>query len=160
MRKLFFLRHGVAYDREEWEGKNDEERPLTKDGIAAMKREAKMLRAMDLDIDRIISSPLVRAFDTARIASKKLVLDVEVNDLLKPGFNLSALQNLLGQLKDGKRILIVGHEPDFSNTIGALIGGGTIVLDKGGLARVDITSADPLRGELVWLLTPKWLKED
>jgi phosphohistidine phosphatase len=52
-------------------------------------------------------------------------------------------------------MMLVGHEPDFSLTISALTGGGRILLKKGGLARVDLTSSEPLQGELVWLLPPK-----
>jgi phosphohistidine phosphatase SixA len=50
--------------------------------------------------------------------------------------------------------MIVGHEPDFSRTISQLIGGGDVIMRKGGLARVDIKSGNQQRGELVWLLTP------
>jgi phosphohistidine phosphatase len=54
--------------------------------------------------------------------------------------------------------MLVGHEPDFSLTISALIGGGKVILKKGGLARVDITTIDALQGELVWLLPPKSMR--
>jgi phosphohistidine phosphatase len=53
--------------------------------------------------------------------------------------------------------MLVGHEPSFSQVIGQLIGGGRIVMKKGGLARVDVNSIDTLPGELVWLLAPKML---
>jgi phosphohistidine phosphatase len=53
--------------------------------------------------------------------------------------------------------MLVGHEPDFSRTISALIGGGRVVMKKGGLARVDVESIDPPDGELVWLVTSKTL---
>jgi len=158
MVKLYFLRHGVAYDREEWTGDNDELRPLTDGGVDAMKREAKAMRAMKLKLDVIVTSPLVRARDTAKIVSKALDVKVEENDLLKPGFNPKTLKALLQQYADARRIMIVGHEPDFSSVIGKLIGRGTVVMRKGGLARVDITAQSPsLRGELVWLLTPSLL---
>jgi phosphohistidine phosphatase len=51
--------------------------------------------------------------------------------------------------------MLVGHEPDFSRTIADLIGGGRVVMKKGGLARVDLESVDPPSGALVWLLAPK-----
>ena len=65
----------MAYEREEWKGDNDELRPLTEDGIDAMKREAKVLRDMKLKLDMIITSPLVRARDTAKIAAKALDME-------------------------------------------------------------------------------------
>jgi phosphohistidine phosphatase len=158
MVKLYLLRHGVAYEREEWQGDNDELRPLTDDGIAAMKREAKVLRDMKLKLDGIITSPLVRARDTAKIVAKALDMKVKENDLLKPGFDVEALRTLLQQNGDAKRVMIVGHEPDFSHVIAQLIGGGAVVMRKGGLARVDTTTEGAsLRGELVWLLTPRLL---
>jgi phosphohistidine phosphatase len=158
MVKLYLLRHGVAYEREEWTGESDELRPLTDDGIDAMKREAKSIRVMKLKLDVLVSSPLVRARDTAKIVARTLDLKVNENDLLRPGFDLEALRALLQQHSGAKRIMIVGHEPDFSIVIAQLIGGGTVVMRKGGLARVDVTvQGNSLRGELVWLLTPSLL---
>jgi phosphohistidine phosphatase SixA len=55
------------------------------------------------------------------------------------------------------KLLLVGHEPDFSTVIGQLIGAGRIVCKKGGLARVDLKSPHELPGELVWLLPPRLL---
>src|SRR5258708_30382004 len=136
MTKLYFLRHGVAYEREEWKGEDDELRPLTDEGIAAMKREAKYLRDdLKLKVDRIITSPLVRAHDTARYVAKSLKIDLEESNLLKPGFDLQALDELIGKSDDDSKVIIVGHEPDFSRTISQLIGGGDVIMRKGGLAR-------------------------
>lgn len=156
--KIYFLRHGVAYEREEWQGENDGLRPLTDDGIKDMKREAKMLRDMSLKLDAIVSSPLVRARQTAKIVAKKLDMEVQQDELLKPGFDVEALGALLARHSSDRRLMLVGHEPDFSRTIAQLIGGGTVDMAKGGLARVD-TDGDtrPLRGSLIWLLTPKLL---
>jgi phosphohistidine phosphatase len=156
-KRVYFLRHGVAYEREEWDGDNDELRPLTPDGIEAMKREAKYLHEIKLKIDALVTSPLVRAHDTAKIVAKALDLDLVESDLLKPGFNLSALGKLIKECSPAERIMIVGHEPDFSSTISQLIGGGEVEMRKGGLARIDITRQRPLRGQLVALLTPKFL---
>ncbi|MBZ0288948.1 MAG: hypothetical protein K8I30_15125, partial [Anaerolineae bacterium] len=52
-------------------------------------------------------------------------------------------------------IMFVGHEPDFSTAVSKLIGGGEIVMKKGGMARVDLFSTTPLRGALVWVIPPK-----
>lgn len=155
MTKLYFLRHGEAGDRDAWMGENDELRPLTEEGIAAMKREARHVGDMKLKLDVIVTSPLVRARETAKIVAKAFGLKAQENDLLKPGFNVDALQKLLVQYPDTKRLMVVGHEPDFSSVIGQLIGSASVVMRKGGLARVDLTS--PMRGELVWLLTPQLL---
>ena len=155
--KLYLLRHGAAYDREDWQDKDDELRPLTDDGTDAMKREARRLSQMKLKLDAIVTSPLVRARETAWLVARALDMKVDENPLLKPGFNLDALDILLGQYVEFNRLMIVGHEPDFSQVIAQLIGGGTILMRKGGLARVDISELHPPHGELVWLLTPSVL---
>ncbi|HLY25845.1 MAG TPA: histidine phosphatase family protein, partial [Aggregatilineales bacterium] len=76
MVELYLLRHGVAYERDEWEGQDDELRPLTKKGIAKMESEAKTLKHFDLNLDKIISSPLTRAAQTAQIVADELKLKV------------------------------------------------------------------------------------
>ena len=155
--KLYFLRHGVAYERDEWQGDNDELRPLTDEGKSAMKREAKYLKQIKLELDCLITSPLVRAHDTAQFVANALDLKLEESPLLKPGFDVVALGKLLKQYNPSKGIMVVGHEPDFSSVISAVIGGGSIEMRKGGLARIDLTQVDPPGGDLVWLLTPSVL---
>lgn len=149
--KLYFLRHGLA-DWPAWD-KPDEERPLTPEGIERMKLEAKTIKRLKLAPEAILSSPLVRARQTADIVADRLGLPVKVSSLLAPGFNAQKLDKLVREA-DAGALMLVGHEPDFSTTISQLIGGGHIVMKKGGLARVDITALDPLNGELVWLLAP------
>ncbi len=154
--KLYFLRHGLA-DWPDWD-KPDEERPLTPDGIERMKLEAKTITRLKLAPDAILSSPLVRARQTADIVADRLGLPVKVAPALAPGFSLTKLEKLVRDADPGA-LMLVGHEPDFSTTISQLIGGGHVIMKKGGLARVDITSLDPLGGELVWLLAPAVLAD-
>ncbi len=154
MTKLYFLRHGKAYDRQDWDGKDDDLRPLTGEGIELLRQTAQTLRRLDLNLDAIITSPLVRARDTAQLVARELDKVVDESPMLKPGFDHNALIRLIGEHTGAERLLLVGHEPDFSQVISELIGGGAVVMKKGGLARVDITAQTPLRGELVWLLPP------
>jgi phosphohistidine phosphatase len=153
---LHFLRHGVAGSREEWRG-DDALRPLTKKGMQNMVSQAKSMAAMDLKLDLILTSPLARAFQTADIVADELEMGEKLvqDERLSPGFGIDDLAQVLKDYTDAENIMLVGHEPDFSQTIAALVGGGRVLLKKGGLARVDITSADPLQGELVWLLPPR-----
>ncbi|MBI3244441.1 MAG: histidine phosphatase family protein [Chloroflexi bacterium] len=155
--KLYFLRHGLA-DWPDWTGADDE-RPLTPDGIEKMKLEAKAIKRLKLKPDAILSSPLIRARQTADLVADRLGLTVKVTRLLAPGFNIAQLDKLVREA-DAATLLFVGHEPDFSTTLSQLIGGGHVVMKKGGLARVDITALDPLSGELVWLLAPAVLTND
>jgi phosphohistidine phosphatase len=155
--KLYFLRHGRA-DRSAWMGL-DYERPLTEDGKERMRYEADFLAQLDIGPDHILTSPLVRAYQTAEIVAERLnMLDLlTVDARLEPGFGPSDLAEILEEYPLADEILFSGHEPDFSLTISYLIGGGNVVCKKGSLARVALVDAGPLAGELVWLIPPKAL---
>ena len=155
--KLYFLRHGRA-DRSAWMGM-DFERPLTEEGKERMAQEADTIHQLDLGLDAILTSPLVRAYQTAEIVAERLnLLDLlVVDERLEPGFGPSDLAEILEEHPQADEIMLVGHEPDFSEIISYLIGGGTIVCKKGSLARVDLIDAGPMAGELAWLIPPKAL---
>ena len=156
---LYFLRHGLAGVREEWQG-DDARRPLTKKGSKNLVTQAKTLARLDLQLDVIITSPLTRAFQTADIiaGALKMVAQLKQDERLAPGFGRDDLEQVLADHPQAKTIMLVGHEPDFSLTISALIGGGKVILKKGSLTRVDITATAPLQGNLVWLLPPKSMR--
>lgn len=154
--KIYFLRHGLAGERSEWKH-DDAARPLTDEGIDKMKRIAATLAALDLGLGVIVTSPLVRAKQTAEIVAQTLNLKLIEDARLAPGFNVEQLHALLLDHPDAEALMVVGHEPDFSDTISALIGGGRIVCKKGGLALVELPNAQSRKGELVWLIPPKVL---
>ena len=156
--RLYFLRHGLAGNQSDWKG-DDFDRPLTEEGKERMARQAATLVKLELEVDSIITSPLVRAFQTAEIVAKKMdLLDRLVKDeRLSPGFNPSRLALVVKSYPQANALILVGHEPDMSLTISHLIGGGRLVCKKGSFARVDIPSPTSLKGELVWLATPKIL---
>jgi phosphohistidine phosphatase len=155
--RVYFLRHGKA-DRSQWHG-DDDARPLTAEGEEAMRREAKALRAMDLALDLIVTSPLARARQTAELVADELGLRGRLveDERLAHGFDARRLEQVLAAHGPAESVMVVGHEPDFSAAVAELIGGGDIVLKKGGLARVDVTVPVAGGGELVWLLTPPLL---
>lgn len=157
--ELYFLRHGLAGSRRRWAGL-DSERPLTDDGKALMEREAATLEALGLSLDVIVTSPLARASQTAEIVARKVgLLDRLVTDeRLVPGFGVRELREILGDHPDAVAVMLVGHEPDFSLTVGDLIGGGTVAFKKGGLGRVHASDASLGDAELVWLLPPSVLR--
>jgi phosphohistidine phosphatase len=150
--RLYFFRHAIAHDASE--NMTDAERPLTKAGIANTERAAQMLVALGLKLDYLFSSPLLRARQTADILAPALGVLVDERKEVAPGFSITSIEPLLHGMDHGNEIMFVGHEPDFSRTISSLVG-GRLVMKKGGLARVDIVSYEPLLGELVWLLAPK-----
>jgi phosphohistidine phosphatase len=157
--KLYFLRHGEAGSRQDWRG-DDSERPLTAAGKKRMKREASGIRKLKLPLAIIISSPLVRALQTAEIVARahgspaRLVTDSR----LRPGFGSKHLAALVAEHRGAKGMMLVGHEPDFSETISRVTGGGRLAMKKGALACVEVEDRASVRGTLVWLAPPKLLE--
>ena len=137
--RLYFLRHGQAGSRTEWQ-EDDSARPLTTEGKRRMKREAATMRKLVLPLDLIVSSPLIRARQTAEIVAETLGLTARLvtDSRLEPGFDPRQLKALLTAHRDASALMLVGHEPDFSETIGHLIGGGRLDLKKGALALVEL----------------------
>lgn len=149
--RLYFFRHAIAHDADD--KTPDEQRALTDEGIARTKRAGQVLKAMGVKPDRLFSSPLVRAEQTAEILAHALGVSVEVRKEVSPGFSIAAVESLTHDF-DKEEIMFVGHEPDFSTTINSLTG-GRVIVKRGGLARVEIVSRRPLLGNLVWLIAPK-----
>ncbi|MBV8372082.1 MAG: histidine phosphatase family protein [Candidatus Eremiobacteraeota bacterium] len=154
--KCYFLRHGLAGDPEQWPG-DDFARPLTAAGEQRMAREAKTLAALALDLNIILTSPLVRAKQTAAIVAEKLDVRVAEDARLGSGFNTRALGEILHERAQASAIMLVGHEPSMSATIGSVVGAARLDLKKGGLACVNFDDPDHPAGELLWLVPPKIL---
>lgn len=152
---LYFVRHGIAANRAEWEA-SDEGRPLTGKGKKQMKAMGRLMRKVGVETDFIFTSPLKRALQTAKIIAGELDCKEKMveDGRLAPGFGIPQLKELVASHSDKKALMLVGHEPDFGYTIGTLIGGGHVLCAKGGLARVDISDPQILEGELVWLIPP------
>lgn len=124
---IYLLRHGAA---EDGEGKDDAARELTGKGRRQAEAAGKALAALGVELDACLTSPKVRARDTARIACEPLGIEAEEVAELRGGpFDALGLASGRGDL------LLVGHEPDFSNEI-ARITGAQVKLRKGGLAAV------------------------
>jgi len=157
--RLFFLRHGPA-DRDQFDGDDDDLRPLVARGRRRMRVAAEFLARLEPGIDAVVTSPLVRARETAEIVASRLGLGDRVREDERLGldFDLPALAAILAGLRDDhRRILLVGHEPGFSTVVGELTGGSRVSMKKGALARVDLTPGAGPHGRLVWLLQPRVL---
>ncbi|MCL4396107.1 MAG: phosphohistidine phosphatase SixA, partial [Chloroflexi bacterium] len=154
--RIYFLRHGLAGDRNDWTG-DDYDRPLTEEGKERMTRQAATMAKLGLDPDVIVTSPLVRAVQTAEIVARVLKRDDRLvkDDRLGPGFGASELTGILESQPNATSVMLVGHEPGMSETISRLIGGGRVVCKKASLACVEIPHTASLRGELVWLYNAK-----
>ena len=151
--RLYFFRHGIAEDFVE-DG-TDSARPLTREGSARTKAMARVLLTVGVKPRRLYTSPLLRARQTAEIVAQVLGVKVTVRKALAPGFDVDAIATLITGLRNMDEVMFIGHEPDFSTLISQLIGGGDVIMKKGGVARVDIGVQHPPRGALVWLLAPK-----
>ncbi len=154
--RCFFLRHGIAVESDEWRG-SDFDRPLTGEGRSRMEREAAAIAELSLGIERIVTSPLLRAKQTAEIVADRLRLrgGPVVDERLGLGFNRRRLQEVLAD-HDGVTVALVGHEPSMSATIGSAIGDASIELKKAALACVDLP--DPAStGTLTFLIPAKVL---
>ena len=151
--KLCFLRHGEA-DWPNWD-KPDNERPLTERGRKEMKRVAKFLECLKFSADAILTSPLPRASQTAEIVAKRLRIELKTEAALAHGFNVARLRRLLGKA-DADCVMVVGHEPNFSEVIKELTG-GEIKLSKAGVALLEVNRGCT-SGKLLWLFPPKFSK--
>ena len=170
---LFILRHGCAGNRLS-DPMKDTKRQLTVSGKKEVVEIAKSLKKLGVNFNVIISSPLTRAFQTAKIIAEEynLTEQIEQSEELKPNGSKDSLSNKLSKLNIDSVILIVGHEPYLSSMINDIISNNAdtdrnyntnhnnIILKKAGLSRIKITSTVPkLKGELRWLLTPRILKK-
>lgn len=124
---IYLLRHG---DAEEGTG-DDAARRLTAKGERQARAAGEALRSLGTAINTCLTSPKVRAADTARLACEALGLEPEVTDELREG-RFDSLSLVAGR----GDVLLVGHEPDFSGEVARLTG-ANVKLRKGGLAIVD-----------------------
>ena len=151
--RVYFLRHGEA-DWPNWD-KPDDERPLTERGKKEMRKVAKFLCELDLPLEDIISSPLPRARQTADVVADRFELHVREHEGLTKDFSVSRLKEIV-QEYPVDNLMIVGHEPNFTDVISGLTG-ADCKLSKGGLALVDLDE-QKMKGRLLWLFPPKFAK--
>src|SRR5258706_15313661 len=152
---IYLIRHGDSVDLADWHGQDDAMRPVTPEGIAKLKRQARTLAQCKLPIDTLISSPFVRARQTAAIVGEALHLPVIEDALLtRTQFALAQLEQVLAKYPQSQHLILAGHEPDFSKIMSAVIGGGSLAIDHGGIGRISMKTIHPASGTLVWLLTP------
>jgi phosphohistidine phosphatase len=159
---LYILRHGIAVERGTPGYAKDADRPLTPEGERKLASIGEAMQRLELSFDLILTSPYVRAQQTAEIVAKVLGArkKLEFSDALVPD---GSMQELVGSLNRHRpvpdSVLLVGHEPYLSGLISLLVSGKEnccVVLKKGGLCKLTTESLRPGRcAALEWLLTPK-----
>ena len=149
--QLWLLRHGEAVPHE---SKADEERELTARGERQALAAGAALARLGLELDACYASPKVRAIDTAKLACRALNIEPIAHEPLAAGFEVDDAIELLRAHGDDARVLVVGHEPDFSRVVHDLTG-GKVDFKKGGVAAVRV---DGRPAELLVLLRPRELE--
>jgi len=159
---LFILRHGIAVERGAPGYANDSDRPLTPEGEHKLQLIAQAIQALEPGFDLILSSPYLRARQTAEIVAGVLGLckKLDFSYTLMPDGSTRRLVEVLSRLRPApESVLLVGHEPYLSGLISLLVSGGetcAVALKKGGLCKLTTESLKHGRcATLEWLLTLK-----
>lgn len=160
--ELYLVRHGVAADRGD-EYPDDSMRPLTREGVTRLRKEAQALETLGVGFDHIITSPLVRTKQTADVLAQHMSSQpsVSTSDSLAPAGTPAAVLHELGKHMRKGRIALVGHEPNIGELAARLIG-SRVPLDfkKGAVCRIDFEVFPPKgTGQLRWFVTPKMLRK-
>ncbi len=157
---LYIVRHAIAAERGP-EYPDDTQRPLTDDGISRFRKVVAGLGDLDVEVDLILTSPLLRARQTADLLSKGLSGHPSVVETgaLSPD---AAYKDLTSELRRHARrssVALVGHEPSLGEIAARLVGcPGRFDFRKGGVCRIDVTRLPPtVPGHLQWFAPPRML---
>jgi phosphohistidine phosphatase len=163
LRTVYLVRHAIAADMgPAW--RSDAERPLTEEGIDRWKRQVRGLREFEVSIDHVLTSPYVRARQTAELLAAGLRPEPVMTDCpaLRPGGRFEDLMRDAGAVfhAGASSIALVGHEPSIGSIAGRLIGAThPIPFKKGAVCRVNFDgSPGPGAGWLAWFLPPRALR--
>ncbi|MEK6324047.1 MAG: phosphohistidine phosphatase SixA [Acidobacteriota bacterium] len=164
--ELYVIRHAIAEPLGKGNQFSDEKRALTEEGRNRMREAVKGLRKLGVELDLIMTSPLVRAVETAEILAGSMGIsrkEIQHTPALAPG---ALAEQLFAEIKShggAESIALVGHQPDLGSLISRIIqsdhGVLSIQLKKGSIGCINVTETVPtLRGALMWLLTSRQLR--
>ncbi len=153
---LYLMRHanaGLSKDNPLLDAK----RGLIKEGKEQCILMARMMSALKVQVDVIVSSPLKRAMQTAQFVGTELGYEakVETSPALGPDADFAHFQQMLAKYADREGVLVVGHNPNLFKFLGRIItgnGGAGVRMRKGSVARIDMDRHPPL---LQWLIDPR-----
>jgi len=162
--QLFIVRHGIAVDREDPKCPPDPERYLTEEGTEKTKQVAKGVAALGISADLMLTSPYVRAEQTAELFAAALGYAkqrIRRTDLLLPGAEPSLLFRELAKEKQASAVFLFGHAPHLDDVIATALGSKKhlTALKKAGVAFLELKRLSPPIGEIVWLAIPKLLRK-
>lgn len=162
--EVYLIRHGIAAERGTYT--NDEQRPLVEKGRIKTKQVAEKLLTINLKFDRILTSPLTRAHQTAEIFQKVgLTNQIEIFEPLAPDGDIERWLEWYSQFSESNsdcKLALVGHQPDLGNWAEMLVWGSIkeqIIVKKAGIVGLNVPKINnPLsKSELFLLTSPKWL---
>ena len=158
--ELYIVRHGIAIDREDPKAPAEAERFLTEEGIAKTKQVAKGIAALGVHADLMVSSPYLRAMQTAAIFASALDYPehkIRQSESLLPGAEPVAFLRELAREKNASSVFCFGHAPHVDGLLAATVGAPRHItsMKKAGVAFVELKRVSPPNGQLVWLVTPK-----
>jgi phosphohistidine phosphatase len=160
--QLYIVRHGIAIDREDPRCPPDPERYLTEEGVEKTAQVAKGMAALGIAGDLFLTSPYVRAVQTAEIFANALDYvkqKIRRTDLLLPGAEPSHIFRELARDKQAS-VFLFGHAPQLDDVMATALGSKKhlTALKKAGVALVELKRVSPPIGTLVWLAIPKLLR--
>jgi phosphohistidine phosphatase len=161
--EIYVVRHGIAIDREDPKCPPDPERYLTEEGIEKTKRVAAAVAGLSATPDLLLSSPYVRATQTAEIFAAALDYPkqkIRHTDALLPGAEPTLFFRELAKDKQTSTLFVFGHAPQLDDLIAAALGSKHHItsLKKAGVALIELKRVSPPSGQLIWLATPKVLR--
>jgi phosphohistidine phosphatase len=161
--QLYIVRHGIAIDREDPKCPPDPQRYLTEEGVEKTEQVAKGLAALRVTADLLLSSPYVRAAQTAEIFAAALDYakqKIRRTDLLLPGAEPSLLFRELAKERQASSIFLFGHAPQLDDIVATALGSKRHItsLKKAGVALLELKRISPPIAALIWLATPKLLR--
>ena len=154
---IYFLRHASA-GQKKLNPKKDEKRGLDSDGVHQCTQMGRILASMDAGVEAVISSPLKRATQTAALVANEIGYEgkLSIENALRPEARYEQFRDMLRKYAKADSVMVVGHNPNFSEFLGHLIG------DNGARAHIDMKKAAVAKVEseqkkfvLQWLLTPR-----
>jgi phosphohistidine phosphatase len=156
--RIYILRHGNAENPAH--RKNDEDRELTDEGHEEVSAVARRARHAKVDPDLVISSPYIRAVQTAEIAAKDLEYSEQIarSRVLEPDSDPQSVWEEIRTHTNIAQLLLVGHEPLLSRTVAHLLGCPSLVVKMATGTMVSLDAEDLGRqphATLRWMLTPK-----
>jgi phosphohistidine phosphatase len=162
--ELYIVRHGIAIDREDPKCPADPDRFLTEEGVEKTTEVAKGLAKISEAPDLVLTSPYLRAVQTAEIVGEALDYSkqkIRKTEALLPGAQPQQLFRELTKEKDLSAVFVFGHAPHLDELIATAVGSKHHIsaLKKAGVALVELKRLIPPNGQLVWLATPKLLRK-